>query len=177
MPGRIERRASLVEVRAAGRRLEGHAAVFDDRTAIADFTEAVARGAFADTLRSGQDVLGLVDHDPHRLLARTRNGTLRLSEDSRGLAFDLDVPDTTLGRDMLAMAERGDIGGASFAFRVPKGGDSWEGRNRTLHRVELVDVSIVVAFPAYSGTTVSARDLQPRALPLALARRYIEGLL
>ena len=88
----MERRAAAIELRADGRRLEGYAAVFDERTAIADFTEAVARGAFSDTLKSGRDVLGLVDHDPHRLLGRTKNGTLRLAEDGRGLAFSIDAP-------------------------------------------------------------------------------------
>jgi uncharacterized protein len=52
------------------------------------------------------------------VLARTRSGTLRLAEDSKGLAFDLDVPNTSFGRDVLELAERGDIGGASFAFTV-----------------------------------------------------------
>jgi hypothetical protein len=170
----IERRASVVEVRADGRRLEGYAAVFEQRATIADFTETVARGAFADTLRSGRDVLALVDHDPQRLLGRTKNGTLRLAEDQRGLAFSIDVPDTQLGRDTLAMAERGDLGGASFGFRVPKGGDGWEGRNRTLIRVDLIDVSAVIAFAAYPQTSVTARsDGEPR-LPLALARRFTE---
>lgn len=170
----IERRASLVEVRAAGRKLEGYAAVFDQQTTIADFSETVARGAFTDTLRSGRDVLALVDHDPQRLLGRTKNGTLRLAEDQRGLSFSIDVPDTQLGRDTLAMAERGDLGGASFAFRVAKGGDGWEGRNRTLLRVDLIDVSAVIAFAAYAQTSVAARSQSEPRLPLALARRFTE---
>ena len=47
------------------------------------------------SLESSSDVLALVDHDPSRVLARTRSGNLRLAEDKRGLAFDLDVPDTS----------------------------------------------------------------------------------
>jgi len=172
----MERRAAAVELRADGRRLEGYAAVFGERTDIADFTESVAAGAFAESLKSGRDILGLVDHDPHRLLGRVKNGTLRLAEDGRGLAFSIDVPETALGSDMLTLAKRGDLGGASFGFRVPKGGDRWEGRNRTLLRVDLFDVSVVVAFPAYASTSVSARDLQHRRLPLALARRYLDTL-
>lgn len=170
----IERRASLVEVRAAGRRLEGYAAVFEQRTSIADFSETIARGAFTDALRSGRDVLALVDHDPQRLLGRTKNSTLRLAEDERGLAFSIDMPDTQLGRDMVAMAERGDLGGASFGFRVPKGGDAWEGRNRTLVKVDLIDVSAVIAFAAYPQTSVTARSRNEVHLPLALAKRFME---
>jgi HK97 family phage prohead protease len=172
----IEWRASVLEVRAGGRKLEGYAAVFEQRTTVADFTESIARGAFAETLRSGRDVLALVDHDPGRLLGRTKSGTLRLAEDQRGLTFSIDVPDTQLGRDMLAMAERGDLGGASFGFRVAKGGDSWEGRNRTLLRVELFDVGPVVAFSAYPQTTVTARSREEGHLSLKLAKRFLEAL-
>jgi HK97 family phage prohead protease len=170
----IERRASIVEVRADGRKLEGYAAIFDQRATIADFSETIARGAFADTLRSGRDVLALVDHDPGRLLGRTKNGTLRLAEDQRGLAFSIDLAETQLARDMLAMAERGDLGGASIGFRVPAGGDGWEGRNRTLIRVDLFDVGPVIAFAAYPQTSVTARSNGEPRLPLALARRFTE---
>ena len=178
--GEIERR-SAAELRATqGRKLAGYAAVFNTRADIMGiFTESIAPGAFAATLASGNDVVGLVDHDASRLLARTRSGSLRLAEDARGLSFELDVPDTTLGRDVLALAERGDIGGASFGFRVPKGGDEWHGDDRTLRNVELVDISIVNAWPAYPETTVQARMRNTKHashLPLTLAGRYI-GLL
>ena len=102
-PDGTERRAAL-EVRAAGRRLEGYAAVFDSEAPIGAFRESIRPGAFRAALATGKDVLALVDHDPARLLGRTGSGTLRLSEDSRGLAFELDVPDTQLGRDILALA-------------------------------------------------------------------------
>jgi HK97 family phage prohead protease len=109
--------------------LEGYAALFDTAARIADFEEIIRPGAFAESLRANGDILALADHDPRSVLARTKSGTLRLSEDSRGLAFDLDVPDTTTGRDMLALAERGDIGGASFGFTVPKEARAGAGRS------------------------------------------------
>jgi phage head maturation protease len=80
-----------------------------------------------------------------------------LSEDTRGLAFDLDVPDTTHGRDVLALAERGDLGGMSFGFIVGKGGEAWNGNKRELRAVDLKEISVVSAWPAYEGTVVSAR--------------------
>src|SRR5690606_31412235 len=110
-----ERRTLAVEIRAKGRRLEGYAATFNNPADIGGrFVETIAPGAFATSLRAKGDILALVDHDPGRVLARTRSGTLRLAEDARGLAFDLDVPDTSAGRDVLALAERGDLGGMSF---------------------------------------------------------------
>jgi HK97 family phage prohead protease len=169
----IERRTAL-ELRTEGRKLVGYAATFGARAQIADFTETIAKGAFAGSLANERDVLGLVDHDPGKLLARTASGTLRLAEDDKGLRFELDVPDTQLGRDILALAERRDIGGASFGFRVPKGGDKWEGRNRTLTRVDLFDVSVVQSFPAYPQTSVSARHRAGKFMPLDVAKRYLE---
>ena len=155
MTNQLERRAAELEVRAKGRKLEGYAAVFDTRARIADFDELIARGAFADTLKSG-DKLALVDHDAAKLIGRTRSGTLRLAEDTRGLHFEIDVPDTSLGRDLITMAERQDIGGASFGFMVKR--DSWRGSLRTLHAIDLREISIVSAWPAYPQTTVTARS-------------------
>lgn len=82
---------------------------------------------------------------------------MRLSEDTRGLTFSLDVPDTAAGRDVLALAERGDLGGMSFGFTVPKGGESWSGERRTLRTIGLREISVVSAWPAYTGTEVALR--------------------
>jgi HK97 family phage prohead protease len=155
---KIERRSAQLEIRARGRRLEGYAATFGTEARIGSgFTEVLDPHAFADTLRSERDILALVDHDPTRVLARTRSKTLRLSEDSRGLMFDLDIPPTSYGADVLALAERGDLGGMSFGFTVLKNGEQWQSNKRTLTAVQLHEVSVVSAWPAYEGTIVAAR--------------------
>jgi phage head maturation protease len=77
---------------------------------------------------------------------------------------------------MLAMAERRDLGGASFSFRVREGGETWRGRNRTLINLDLFDVGPVISFPAYPQTSVSARSSGERRLPLALAKRFVETI-
>lgn len=155
MHDQIERRAAELEVRAKGRTLEGYAAVFGVRAKIADFEEIIAPGAFAATLADGNDKLALVDHAPTQLLGRTRNRSLELSEDTKGLHFRIAVPKTTLGDDMLALAEAGSLGGASFGFKATR--DAWAGSLRTLHAVALREISVVHSFPAYPQTTVSAR--------------------
>ena len=171
-PNGTERRFAA-EYRAAGRRLEGHAAVFGEAAKIGDFIETIAPGAFSCSLAAGTDILALVDHDAARLLGRTASGTLRLAEDSRGLAFSLDVPDTALGRDMLALAERRDLGGMSFSFIAKR--DTWPARDRrTLQDVDLIEVSIVQAHPAYVGTNVAARSAALDGT--AWRRRYVESL-
>ncbi len=172
----IERRAAEVEVRARGRVLEGYAAIFNTRAKIADFDEIIQPGAFATTLADGADKLALVDHAPTQLLARTRNGSLKLAEDTRGLHFEIALPKTTLADDLLGLAEAGSLGGASFGFRATK--DIWtRGATllRTLHSVALAEISIVHAFPAYPQTTVSARALGHVAdTPLARRIRLLE---
>lgn len=168
-----ERRSAPTEVRAKGRRLEGYAALFGQEARIGSFSETIRAGAFAGTLAG--DVLALVDHDPGRMLARTKSGTLRLAEDTRGLGFDLDVPDTSHGRDVLALAERADLGGMSFGFSVPAGGDHWEGDRRELRAVTLHEISVVLAWPAYEGTVVNARARASGApVRLALASRFLD---
>ena len=169
----LERRAAAAEIRAAGRRLEGHAAVFGSEARIGSFVETVAAGAFRASLADGADKLALVDHDPGRLLARTKSGTLRLAEDSRGLAFDLDVPDTQLGRDVLELARRGDLGGMSFAFRARPDGEHWSGNRRELRSVDLAEVSVVLAWPAYPDTTVATRNRPAEAPDVGLRRSLL----
>lgn len=172
-----ERRSTTLEIRAQGRRLEGYAALFGTEARIGTFTETIRAGAFSKSLDEKRDVLALVDHDPSRVLARTRSGTLRLTQDTRGLGFALDVPDTQAGRDVLALAERGDLGGMSFGFQVPAGGDVWRGEARDLVAVDLFEISVVQAFPAYDGTTVNARaKVITGPMPLAVARFRLASL-
>ena len=167
----MERRDCATELRAAGRELVGHAAVWDSPARIGAFVETVKRGAFARTLASGADVACLVDHDGGRLLGRTASGTLHLAEDGRGLAFTVRVPQTSLGDDVLELARRGDLGGASFGFTVPPGGDAWPAADRReLRSVALAEVSIVSFRPAYAGTSVAAR-MSVRMARLQLAIR------
>ena len=153
-----------VELRAevTGTKLVGHAAVFDQYASLPSHLEALTRSAF-DTVRSdaATDVRALYEHDPAKLLGRQSSGTLRWSVDSQGLPFEVDLPDTTHGRDVRELALRGDLTGASFGF-VP-GADEWDHINgkqvrRHTSVSRLVDLS-VVAFPAYTGATVMLRSL------------------
>lgn len=175
----LERRfATELRIAQSSRRLEGYAATFASTANVGAFQERIARGAFRDAL-SG-DVLALLDHDPGKVLGRTRTGTLELREDDKGLAFTLELPDTAAGRDVLALAARNDLGGMSFGFLVPEGGEEWEGDTRTLRAIDLREISVVSAWPAYEGTEIALRHkvqqsaaLYPKgALKLAEARQW-----
>jgi uncharacterized protein len=156
-----------------GRKLIGHAARFNTPAKIGSFEEVILPGAFRSSLESGQDVVALVDHDRGKLLARMKSGTLRLREDDQGLAYEIDLPETSLGNDLLEMARRSDLGGMSFGFIPEQGGESWEGRSRKLSAVRLYEVSVVQWLPAYQGTSINVRSGSPR---LRKALMYMETL-
>jgi HK97 family phage prohead protease len=152
---RVERRADNATV------LVGHAAVFNSMSLdLGGFRELVAPGAFAATIVE-DDIRALFNHRPDFVLGRNRSRTLRLSEDTRGLAFEIDLPDTQVARDLATSIERGDISGNSFGFQAIE--DRWEhgdgGELRTLVRVRLYDVS-PVTYPAYPATDLAKRSLE-----------------
>lgn len=148
--------------------IAGHAAVFNKLSQnLGGFVEQVAPGAFAKTLQEA-DVRALFNHEPNLVLGRNKSGTLRMAEDNIGLFYELDVPDTTVGRDLVYLMRRGDISQSSFAFRVIE--DEWglteqEFPLRTLREVALYDVS-PVTYPAYldadSGLKNALRSLATR---------------
>lgn len=167
----IEKRSVMTapELRAdSGKRtVRGYAAVFNSRTDIGGyFFEQISPGAFADSLKTA-DVRALVDHDSGRVIGRSKAGTLRLEEDERGLAVEIDLPDTSDGRDLAELVARGDIDGMSFGFRVTH--DEWDETGdipvRTIHGVELHEVS-AVTWPAYPDTDLGMRSrghVEPKA--------------
>ena len=147
-----------------GMSFSGYAAVFDSPSQPLPFTETIRSGAFAKTLKSRNNVKMLINHDPGRVLASTRSGTMRLAEDSKGLMVDADLPPTTDGRDMSILLARQDISQMSFGFSVPPGGDSWsdDGKVRELRQIRLHEVSIV-SFPAYEATSANVRSVDKLA--------------
>jgi HK97 family phage prohead protease len=147
----------------------GHAAVFNKLSEdLGGFREKIMPNAFDDVLKD--DVRAYFNHDPNYLLGRVSAGTLRLSVDQKGLKYELDIPNTTAGRDLKENLKNGNITQSSFAFTLGKDGDSWERNDdgvdvRIINKVNrLYDVS-PVSLPAY-----------PDANNLALAVRsnYID---
>jgi len=148
---------------AESRQITGHGSVFDVETELwPGVFEKVDPHFFDDVLTD--DVRALFNHDPNYVLARTKSGTLRLSVDEKGLRYDIpQMPNTTVGNDLLESISRGDISQSSFSFNTKE--DKWEKRAdgtqlRTLVKAEkLYDVS-PVTFPAYATADVATRSLQ-----------------
>jgi hypothetical protein len=155
-----------VELRAElrGDTLVGHAAVFDVMARVRNTWEDVDRHAFDAVLADpATDARALINHDPSMLLGRQSAGTLRLSTDSQGLPFEVDLPGTSYANDLRLLVERGDLDGASFGFkpgqdRFTRARDGRELRTHTRIR-ELVDVS-AVTYPAYDGAGVMLRHFE-----------------
>lgn len=162
---------SLKEFRAADsdkeKIIEGHAAIFEQKTDIGGFFfEVIDRHAFddADTLR---DVPLVVNHDWGQVpLARSRrnngNSTMTLTIDDVGLAIraKLDTENNQDAKKLYSAVERGDISGMSFAFRVAD--EEWQNIDsemptRRIKKIARVFEVSAVNFPAYEQTDIHAR--------------------
>jgi HK97 family phage prohead protease len=96
------------------------------------------------------------------VLGNSENNTLKVWEDEIGLRFELELPDTTAGKDALTLIQRGDVKGVSFGFRTRV--DEWDESDRTNVIRTLVDVVLYevspTSMPAYPQTSVAARSIQ-----------------
>lgn len=137
--------------------ITGYAAVFNSKTSIGGwFDEVIEPGAFARSLSENGDIRALFNHNWDNVLGRTKSGTLRLEEDERGLKFEIELPNTSVGRDLAESMDRGDINQCSFGFWITE--ENWdynvEPALRTIKEVELYEIS-VVSIPAYDDTEAS----------------------
>ncbi len=141
--------------------VEGYAIVFDEETLIGDeergFIEVIDKNALANT--NIKDVPFKYNHnDTTLILARTRNGSLSLEVDEKGLKIRAELIDTTSNRDIYKCIEAGLLDKMSFAFTVKS--QSWDKSGkipkRTITAIDrLFDVS-VVDLPAYDQTSIQA---------------------
>lgn len=143
------------------RTIEGYFALYEQETELFDGVyEIISNGAFDKTLNS--DVRALWNHNTQYVLGRSKNGSLSLKADDKGLFATIKLPNTQYANDLYELVQRGDIDQASFGFNIndeeleelASGGYRWR-----LKEVDLHEIS-VVTFPAYENTTVQARSKQ-----------------
>jgi HK97 family phage prohead protease len=142
-------------------RFSGYASITEHPYEVADFQETIARGAFKRTLSEDPDVVLLVNHEGLPL-ARTKSGTLTLSEDARGLRVDADLnPQDPDVRSLVPKMQRGDVDQMSFAFRATAQDWNEDYTERTIRGVALHrgDVSIVT-MGANDATTSSVTTIR-----------------
>lgn len=171
-PVRVESRAG-----GSGKTMTGYGAVFyNARTPgtqyrlFEDIYERIAPTAFDRAIREKHDARGLFNHDPSLLLGRVASRTMRLSVDSRGLRYEIDLPETELGRSVAVAIERGDLTGSSFAFIST--GTVWTEENGISIR-EITDLDLFdtgpVTYPAYEATTAGLREIDIEAIRREMA--------
>jgi len=143
-------------------KIMGLAAVFNDIgqpvVGVPFLQVTMLPGAFKKTLRRGDEVVALFDHDFGNVIGRRSAGSLKLEETSRGLRVEIDPPDTTVARDLITNIRAGNLKGMSIGFVVPNGGSKLiideETELRVISEVDLFEVS-VVAMPVFEATTVN----------------------
>lgn len=142
--------------------VEGYALVFDQETVLFEmdgvqYKEIIDRNALLGADLS--DVPFKYNHsDNVMVMARTRNNTLQLTPDDKGLFIHASLAQTTTGKDMYTLIQRGDIDKMSFAFVVKEDNYDRETHTRKILKIEkLYDVA-AVDLPAYGQTSISARS-------------------
>lgn len=142
--------------------VEGYALVFEQPTVLfvdngVEYKEVIDRNALENADLT--DVPFKYNHsNDHFVLARTRNKTLELKVDEKGLFVRANLANITAGQDLYKLIQRGDIDKMSFGFKVAEESYDAITHTRRIVRIEkIVDVS-AVSEPAYEATSISARD-------------------
>lgn len=141
--------------------IEGYFALYESETELwKDSFEIISKGAFDNTLNN--DIRALWNHNTQYVLGRSKNGSLQLKADEKGLFGIIKLPNTQYAEDLHELVKRGDIDQCSFGFNIideeleelASGGYRWR-----INEIDLHEIS-VVTFPAYENTTVQARTKQ-----------------
>jgi HK97 family phage prohead protease len=140
--------------------VEGYAALYDTPTVLwewdgVEYKEQIISGAFDGSDMS--DVIYLYDHRG-KVMARTRNKTLQLTIDHKGLFIKARLDGTKEGRELYEEIKGGYIDRMSFSFKIKEDSYDFEEHMRNIRKFrKIYDVS-AVSMPAYEETSISARD-------------------
>jgi len=136
--------------------IAGYSIVWDTPSTNLPFIEVIKAGALDGVDLS--KVLALYNHDFANVLGRVDSGTLKLDIDKHGLHFTLDIPNTTLGRDIYEQIKVGNLKGLSFRFTIADGGEQWKNVNgkpvRYISKIATMREISIVSVPAYDDTSV-----------------------
>lgn len=148
-----------------GRRISGKAISFDTQSNDIGFIEILHRGCISQELIDSSNIVFLYNHDYNQVIARANKGKGTLNIDLRndGVYFDLEVPNTTMGNDLLENIRLGNITQCSFGFNYANEEGAYKDEKidgvwyRNVYKIgELFDLS-AVTYPAYDDTYVNAR--------------------
>lgn len=156
-----------LEVRTGGegkeKTLTGYGIVYDKETRLYDdLYEVIRPGAASEVLAQNPDIKCALNHNLDYLFGRTKNNTVKIEEDAKGVRYTATPPDTQWARDALVSIERGDIDGSSFTFGVKPQDEKVTERKDGTYLREIFKFSRIgemgpVTDPAYLDTTAEAR--------------------
>ena len=122
------------------------------------FIEKIKAGVFRTALKRNSDVKVLLNHNPNRELANTKDGTAILEEDNIGLRAEVIITDP----EVVEKARNHKLVGWSFGFysNADEVAQQETIATRTVTDMDLVEVSILddTRSPAYYGTSIETRS-------------------
>jgi len=161
----LEKRDFPFEVRMEEEqnRVIGAGAVYNKRSQdLGGFVEIIREGAFTPSLEGSRDIKAFYNHDPNQILGTTESDPpLQIRDGKDGLLYEVEIPDTTYGRDLRENLKRKNVKGSSFQFRTVE--DNWYKDDlgvtvREIIAAELFELGPVTN-PAYLPTTAQMRSL------------------
>lgn len=144
--------------------LRGLAIPYNKMSEDLGFREIISSGACQRALSKNPDLLALYEHDYSNLLGRTSNDTLRTIETERGLEVEIDLPETSLGKDLKVLIENRTLSKMSFGFSTGYESTEWSSMEdgsdlRTINHIDTLYEVSIVSNPAYTDTEVAKRCL------------------
>lgn len=137
----------------------GYFILFDDETELFDkYYEKIDRNAIKNI--DDKDIRALFNHDNSKVLGRTKNKTLDIKIDDKGLYGEISInKDDFEALSIYQKVKRGDIDQCSFGFMIND--EKIEQREDGTYHSTILDIDLfeisIVTFPAYANTSVSAR--------------------
>lgn len=161
------------------RTIEGYAIVFGvESVLMADYwdpyREVIEKGAVTAEDLKKWDIKMTIWHNRERLLARSNKGkgTLTLTVDDKGVKYEFDAPHTPDGDTALENVKLGNLSGSSFTYWTDEANNVSYEKNeegviiRHVNKISEVMEMTIASDPAFSQTTVSARELERHGISL-----------
>lgn len=146
-----------------------------------EFFEVILPDTFKKSIEKSKaenkDIKLLVNHDETKILARTGNESLVIEEVDGQTVFRAELPNTTLGKDIFELINKGLSFGMSFGFEVAK--DEWIKENgiykREVSEMTVTEISILTIEAAYNGTEVQTEQ-RSLEIPKNLTTKEVTNL-
>lgn len=160
--------------------VRGYASVFNHPYTLYEDRDMVIQEQVSETAFNDADMGDVILQYNHegRVFARTKNGTLTVTPDKKGLAIQADLGGTTIGEQLYEEIRGGYTTQMSYGYTV--NGAEWSKREledgrilelRTITSIDKVyDVS-AVSIPANDATSISVRNLSDGVIEEIKAER------